>query len=101
MGPLITLFWTSDDVSPGFQSQGGSLACVLCPIATSTHLLRFILFQKFVCTSIRPTQLPYQELYDWDGAAEFVADYLDFVPLDPPYELVLPLDQITLFAPIS
>ena len=29
MGPLIPLFWTSDDVSLGFQSQGGSLACVL------------------------------------------------------------------------
>ena len=29
MGPLISLFWTSDEVSPGFQSQGGSLACVL------------------------------------------------------------------------
>ena len=29
MGPLIPLFWTSDDVSPGFQSQGGSLACVV------------------------------------------------------------------------
>ena len=23
MGPLIPLFWTSGDVSPGFQSQGG------------------------------------------------------------------------------
>ena len=23
-------FWTSDDVSPGFQSQGGSLTCMLC-----------------------------------------------------------------------
>ena len=34
------------------------------------------------------TQLPYQELYDWDGAAEFVADYLNFLPLDPPYEIV-------------
>ena len=30
VGPLIPLFWTSDDVSPGFQSQGRSLACVLC-----------------------------------------------------------------------
>ena len=29
VGPLITLFWTSCDVSPGFQSQGGSLTCVL------------------------------------------------------------------------
>ena len=34
MGPLITLFWTSGDVCPGFPSQGGSfsacfLACVI------------------------------------------------------------------------
>ncbi len=48
--------------------------------------------QKFVCTSIRPSQLPYQELYDWDGAAEFVADYLEFAALDPPYELVQTFD---------
>ncbi len=41
-----------------------------------------------MCTTIKPTQLPYQELYDWDGAAEFVADYLNFIALDPPYELV-------------
>ena len=26
MGPLIPLFWTSGDLYPGFQSQGGSLA---------------------------------------------------------------------------
>ena len=45
-------------------------------------------FQKFVCTTIRPTQLPYKELFDWDGAAEFVADYLNFVSLDPPHDLV-------------
>ena len=24
MGPLISLFWNSGDVCPGFQSQGGS-----------------------------------------------------------------------------
>ena len=29
MEPLITLFWTSDDVCPWFQNQGGSLAYVL------------------------------------------------------------------------
>ena len=28
VGPLIPLFWTSGDVCPGFQSQGG-LACML------------------------------------------------------------------------
>ena len=31
VGPLIPLFWTSGDICPGFQSQGGSLAC-LCSI---------------------------------------------------------------------
>ena len=41
-----------------------------------------------MCTTIRPTQLPYKELYNWDGAAEFVADYLDFETLDPAYEVV-------------
>ena len=30
VGPLIPLFWTYDDVSTGFQSQGGSLAYMLC-----------------------------------------------------------------------
>ena len=29
MGPLIPLFWTSDDVCPGFQSQDLSLVWVL------------------------------------------------------------------------
>ena len=29
LGPLIPLLWTSGDVCPGFQSQGGSLACFL------------------------------------------------------------------------
>ncbi|ESO96481.1 hypothetical protein LOTGIDRAFT_115813, partial [Lottia gigantea] len=43
--------------------------------------------EKLVCTTINPTQLPYKELYDWDTAAEFVADYLNFETLDPPYEL--------------
>ncbi|KAL3898185.1 MAG: hypothetical protein SGCHY_002920 [Lobulomycetales sp.] len=43
--------------------------------------------KKFVCTTIRPTQLPYKELYDYKGCARFVADYLTYVPLDPPHEL--------------
>ena len=30
-GTLIPLFWTSDDICPGFQSQGESIACVLHP----------------------------------------------------------------------
>jgi hypothetical protein len=32
--------------------------------------------------------MPYKELYDWSGCAELVADYLNYEPLDPPYELV-------------
>ncbi|KAK3093928.1 hypothetical protein FSP39_021907 [Pinctada imbricata] len=43
--------------------------------------------EKFVCTTIRPTQLEYKELYNWEGAAEFVADYLNIEPLKPEYEL--------------
>ena len=44
--------------------------------------------QKFVSTTIQPSELPYKELYEWQGAAEFVADYLQFVPLRPAHELV-------------
>lgn len=58
----------------------------ICVIISWGYVI--VVLQKFVCTSIRPSQLPYQELYDWDGAAEFVSDYLEFVPLDPPFELV-------------
>lgn len=43
--------------------------------------------EKFVCTTIRPTQLEFKELYNWEGAAEFVADYLNFETLEPPTEL--------------
>ena len=32
--------------------------------------------------------LPYQELYDYDGAAAFVADYVTYQPLKEPVELV-------------
>ncbi|XP_033127806.1 dynein regulatory complex subunit 7-like [Anneissia japonica] len=43
--------------------------------------------EKFVSTTIRPTLLPYQELYTYDGCAEFVADYITFQRLDSPIEL--------------
>ena len=36
LGPLIPVLWTSGDVYPGFQSQGGSLACFLACV-----ILRF------------------------------------------------------------
>eukprot|EP00842_Homolaphlyctis_polyrhiza_P004040 jgi/Hompol1/4637/HPOL_001817-RA len=43
--------------------------------------------KKFVCTTIRATQLPYKELYDYRGCASFVADFVTYEPLDPPHEL--------------
>ncbi len=33
--------------------------------------------RKFVCTTIRPTKLPHQQLYDWNKIADFVADFLE------------------------
>jgi hypothetical protein len=44
--------------------------------------------KKFVCQTIRPTQLRFKELYDYKEAARFVADYLSYDLLDPPYEIV-------------
>ena len=61
-----------------------SVEYILCTMNNQHYIL-----QKFVCSTIRPTQLPYKELYNWDGAAEFVADYLNFKPLEIAYELVL------------
>ncbi|XP_053304474.1 dynein regulatory complex subunit 7 [Spea bombifrons] len=43
--------------------------------------------EKFVCTTLRPTLLPYPELYSWDGCARFVSEYLVMQPLHPPLEL--------------
>ncbi|KAF7242739.1 Dynein regulatory complex subunit 7 [Varanus komodoensis] len=40
--------------------------------------------EKFVSTTVRPTLLPYSELYNWDGCARFVADYLTMEPLPSP-----------------
>ena len=54
----------------------------------TVHNISFLLLQKFVCITIRPTLLPYKEVYDYDGCAQFVSDYLTFVPLDPPIDLV-------------
>ncbi|KAI8843848.1 hypothetical protein BJ741DRAFT_589388 [Chytriomyces cf. hyalinus JEL632] len=42
---------------------------------------------KFVCTTIRPTQPAFKELYDYRSCAKFMADYLTYEPLDPPHEL--------------
>ncbi|KAJ3080287.1 hypothetical protein HK102_003163, partial [Quaeritorhiza haematococci] len=54
--------------------------------------------RKFICTTLRPTQLPYKELYDYRQCARFVADYLSFEPLEPSHELpsIVPSPTYTL-----
>ncbi|TPX32812.1 hypothetical protein SmJEL517_g04139 [Synchytrium microbalum] len=42
--------------------------------------------QKFICTTIRPTQLPFKELYDYRSCAKFVSDYLSYELLEPAHE---------------
>ncbi|XP_037077304.1 dynein regulatory complex subunit 7-like [Pollicipes pollicipes] len=41
---------------------------------------------KCASTFIRPTLLPYIDCYDWQGCAKFVADHLDYRPLQQPTE---------------
>ena len=38
--------------------------------------------RKFICTSVRPTQLPHMELYDYAQCANFVADFIKYEPLE-------------------
>ncbi|NWS67428.1 DRC7 protein, partial [Crotophaga sulcirostris] len=40
--------------------------------------------EKFVSTTVRPTLVPYIDLYYWDGCASFVSDYLTMEPLKSP-----------------
>ncbi|CAH8509457.1 unnamed protein product [Dicrocoelium dendriticum] len=62
---------------------------ILCPDRTRLLLnpVNECGVEKFVCTTLRPTQLAFPNLYTWDGAASFVADFLEFVPLVPSTEL--------------
>ena len=39
---------------------------------------------KFVSTTLRPTLLPFRQVYDVQKLASFVANYLDYEPLDRP-----------------
>ncbi|NWT87597.1 DRC7 protein, partial [Lanius ludovicianus] len=43
--------------------------------------------QKFVSTTLRPTLLPFPELYYWSGCSSFVCDYLIMEPLKCPITL--------------
>lgn len=42
--------------------------------------------RKFVCSTMRPTQLPITELYDMYECASFLSGYVIYEPLDPPVE---------------
>lgn len=39
---------------------------------------------KFVCTTVRPSQLPYKDLYEADKAASFVSDFVRYELLEDP-----------------
>lgn len=41
-----------------------------------------------VCTTIRPTTMRFPEFQTWEGCASFVADHLNYEPLDKPQLLV-------------
>lgn len=43
--------------------------------------------KKFICTTLRPTKLPYTELYEWDKCSKFIADFLEYEELQTPDEL--------------
>ena len=40
--------------------------------------------RKFICSTIRPTKMPYVELYDYKNASKFVADYVEYEELKFP-----------------
>ena len=40
--------------------------------------------RKFICTTIRPTKLPYTELYEWEKCSKFVSEYLEYEELFEP-----------------
>lgn len=42
--------------------------------------------KKFVCSTLRPTQMNIAELYDLYECASFISGYIQYEPLDPPFE---------------
>lgn len=43
--------------------------------------------RKFICTTLRPTKLPFTDLYEWDKCAKFIADFLEYEELTVPDKL--------------
>ena len=40
--------------------------------------------RKFICSTMRPTQMPFLELYDWEKCAEFITNFIQYEELEPP-----------------
>lgn len=43
--------------------------------------------RKFICSTLRPTKLPFTALYDYAGCAKFTANYLEYEELEEPNRL--------------
>ncbi len=41
---------------------------------------------KFICTTIRPTKLPFPELYDYNKCAKFISEFIEYEELNLPCE---------------
>jgi hypothetical protein len=54
--------------------------------------------EKFICTTMRPTQLPFLELHDWAQSADFIANFLEYEELNPPdqFPQIIPAPSNTL-----
>lgn len=39
---------------------------------------------KFISTTIRPTKVPYPELYDYEKCSKFISEFLEYEELNPP-----------------
>ena len=41
---------------------------------------------KFICSTVRPTKVPYPELYDFKKCAKFISEFFEYEELNPPTE---------------
>jgi hypothetical protein len=59
--------------------------------------------RKLICSSVRPTQLPYKELYDIRSCSQFVAGFIDYEPLADSYQVpkILPSPTMVLKSQVA
>ena len=62
--------------------------CLASKLLLTCHMCIYVL------SSIRPTQLQYTELYDFDTCAKFIADHVSYEPLEVP---ALPMPRSSYF----